>query len=112
MKVSLLDYVKGYRKYAIIAPIFVIIETLCELLLPRYMAAIVDVGVTNGDVGYMVNQALIMVVLAVLAIICGTAAAKVAAIASQGFGANIRQGLYDKVQEFSLPTLTVFLQVR
>lgn len=108
MKVSLLDYVKGYRKYAIIAPIFVIIETLCELLLPRYMAAIVDVGVTNGDVGYMVNQALIMVVLAVLAIICGTAAAKVAAIASQGFGANIRQGLYDKVQEFSFADIDRF----
>lgn len=107
-KVKLLSYVKGYRKFALIAPLFVICESICELLLPRYMAAIVDVGITNQDIPYMVQQALIMVGLALLAMFFGSYAAKATAFASQGFGANLRQALYNRIQEFSFADIDRF----
>ena len=47
---TLAAYLEGYKKYALLAPLFVILEVVCELILPRVMAKIVDVGIETGDV--------------------------------------------------------------
>ncbi len=105
---TLAGYLGQYKRYALLAPLFVVLEVACELVLPRVMAQIVDVGIENGDVPYILRMGILMVGLAVLAMILGVLAAKYAALGSQGFGANLRQGLFDKVQEFSFADIDRF----
>ena len=105
---TLAAYLEGYKKYALLAPLFVILEVVCELILPRVMAKIVDVGIETGDVPYIVAMGAVMVVLAALAMLLGVLAAKYAAYGSQGFGANLRQGLFNQVQEFSFADIDRF----
>ena len=105
---TLAAYLEGYKKYALLAPLFVILEVVCELILPRVMARIVDVGIETGDVPYIVAMGAVMVVLAALAMLLGVLAAKYAAYGSQGFGANLRQGLFNQVQEFSFADIDRF----
>ena len=66
---TLAAYLEGYKKYALLAPLFVILEVVCELILPRVMAKIVDVGIETGDVPYIVAMGAVMVVLAALVLI-------------------------------------------
>ncbi len=105
---TLAGYLGQYKRYALLAPLFVVLEVACELVLPRVMAQIVDVGIENGDVPYILRMGILMVGLAALAMILGVLAAKYAALGSQGFGANLRQGLFDKVQEFSFADIDRF----
>ena len=105
---TLTPYLRQYRKYAVLAPIMVVLEVVCELVLPRTMAAIVDVGITTGDVRYIAQMGAVMVAVALLSMTFGVLSTRFSAAASQGFGANLRQGLYDKVQEFSFADIDRF----
>ncbi|MCI8437598.1 MAG: ABC transporter ATP-binding protein, partial [Lawsonibacter sp.] len=84
------------------------LEVICELLLPLVMAEIVDVAIPSGDTGYIFQLGALMLVLAGFSMACGVLAAKYAAFASQGFGGNLRQCLFDKVQEFSFADIDRF----
>ena len=103
-----LTHLQGYKEDAVKAPILIILEVICELLLPLIMAEIVDVAIPAGDVGYIFKLVAMMLVLAVAAMFCGVMSAKYAAFASQGFGGNLRQRLFDKVQEFSFADIDRF----
>ena len=103
-----LTHLQGYKEDAVKAPILIILEVICELLLPLIMAEIVDVAIPAGDVGYIFKLGAMMLVLAVAAMFCGVMSAKYAAFASQGFGGNLRQRLFDKVQEFSFADIDRF----
>ena len=103
-----LTHLQGYKRQAIKAPILIILEVICELLLPLVMSEIVDTAIPSGDVNYIFKMGLIMLVLAGISMFCGVFAAKYAAFASQGFGANLRQCLFDKVQEFSFADIDRF----
>ncbi len=105
---TLAGYLGEYKRSAVLAPLFVVLEVLCELVLPRVMAEIVDVGIAGQDVPYILRMGVLMVVLAAAAMVLGVLAAKYAAQASQGFGANLRQGLFDQVQEFSFADIDRF----
>ena len=89
--------------------IVLLLLRVLELLLPLVMTEIVDVAIPSGDVWYIFRLGLLMIVISMAAMACGVLSAKYATFASQGFGANLRQALFDKVQEFSLRTLTAFL---
>jgi len=103
-----LTHLQGYKKDAVKAPILIILEVICELLLPLVMAEIVDTAIPAGDVRYIFQLGALMLVLAVAAMFCGVMSAKYAAFASQGFGGNLRQCLFDKVQEFSFADIDRF----
>ena len=104
----LLTHLEGYKKEAVKSPILIILEVICELLLPLVMAEIVDVAIPSGDVGYIFLMGGLMLVLAVLAMACGVGSAKYATFASQGFGANLRQCLFNQVQDFSFADIDRF----
>ncbi len=106
---KLLKYIKGYEKAAILAPIFVIVETVCELVLPYIMADIIDIGI-NGDGGmnYILRIGAIMLALALVSMAAGVSSARFASMGSQGFGANLRKAMYDKVQDFSFADIDRF----
>lgn len=109
MTKRLFHYIKGFEKEAIKAPLFILIEAVCELFLPLLMADIIDVGI-NGDGGmsYIWKAGLGMLVLSVLSLYSGMTAAKTAAVASQGFGRNLRGAMFDKIQNFSFADIDRF----
>ncbi len=103
-----LTHLEGYKKDAVKSPVFIVLEVICELLLPLVMAEIVDVAIPSGDTAYIFKLGAGMLALALASMTCGVLAAKYAAYASQGFGGNLRQCLFDKVQEFSFADIDRF----
>ena len=103
-----LTHLKGMKKDAVKSPIFILLEVVFELILPLIMSEIVDVAIPAGDTGAIFRLGALMVVLALAAMACGVLSAKYATFASQGFGATLRQALFDKVQEFSFADIDRF----
>ena len=103
-----LTHLQGYKRQALLSPVLIVLEVVCELLLPLVMAEIVDTAIPAGDEGYIFQLGILMLVLALAAMACGVGSAKYATFASQGFGANLRQCLFDKVQEFSFADIDRF----
>ena len=103
-----LTHLQGYKRQALLSPILIVLEVICELLLPLVMAEIVDTAIPAGDEVYIFQLGILMLFLALAAMACGVGSAKYATFASQGFGANLRQCLFDKVQEFSFADIDRF----
>ena len=103
-----LTHLEGYKKDAIKSPILIVLEVICELLLPLVMAEIVDVAIPSGDTVYIFKLGAAMLLLAAVSMACGVLAAKYAAFASQGFGGNLRQCLFNKIQDFSFADIDRF----
>ena len=103
-----LTHLKGLKKEAIKSPLYILAEVVLELLLPLVMSEIVDVAIPAGDTGRIFVLGALMVIIALAAMTCGVLSAKYATYASQGFGANLRQALFDKVQEFSFADIDRF----
>jgi len=103
-----LTHLEGLKKDAVKSPIFILLEVAFELLLPLVMSEIVDVAIPAGNTTYIFQLGALMVVLALAAMACGVLSAKYATFASQGFGANLRQTLFNKVQEFSFADIDRF----
>lgn len=103
-----LTHLQGYKKVAVRAPILMVLEVICELLLPLVMARIVDVAIPSGNVTYIFQLGGAMLLLAGISMACGVLGSKYASYASQGFGGNLRQALFDKVQTFSFADIDRF----
>ena len=103
-----LTHLQGYKKVAVRAPILMVLEVICELLLPLVMARIVDVAIPSGNVTYIFQLGGAMLLLAGVSMACGVLGSKYASYASQGFGGNLRQALFDKVQTFSFADIDRF----
>ncbi len=101
-------YIGEYKQWVILAPTLVILEVLCEIVMPRLMAAIVDVGIANGDMDYILKTGAAMLALAVAGMVCGVVSAKASSIAGQGFGANLRNAMFQKIQDFSFADIDRF----
>jgi ATP-binding cassette subfamily B protein len=105
---KLCPYIGEYRKYAVWTPLLIVLEVICELIIPRLMAGIVDIGIAQSDMAYILRSGGLMFALAAVAMICGVLAAKYAAKCGLGFGANLRKAMFDKVQEFSFADIDRF----
>ena len=108
MNKTLLRSVREYKKQSILAPLLVILEVLMEVLIPLEMAKIIDVGITNGDMSYILQRGLILVVMAMLALFFGVQAGNMAAIAGAGYAKNLRHDIFYKVQDFSFKNIDHF----
>lgn len=103
-----LPYFSKYKKYLYLSCLCVALETSFELIIPMIMAKIIDVGVVNKDVDYILSKGLLMVVCALLSLALGIAYARFAALAGQGFGAELRKAEFFKLQEFSFANMDHF----
>ena len=103
-----LTHLEGYKKDALRSPLVMILEVVCELILPLVMAEIVDAAIPSGDVPYIFKLGAAMLALAGFAMLCGVLGAKYSSYASQGFGGNLRQALFDKIQTFSFADIDRF----
>jgi len=99
---------KKYKTATVVAPLTIMGEVLLEVLIPLIMARIIDVGIANSDVGYVVKVGGIMVGAALLSLAFGCIAARFAAVAAFGFSRNLRRRLFNKVQDFSFGNVDKF----
>jgi ATP-binding cassette subfamily B multidrug efflux pump len=105
---KLMPYIGKYKKYVILVPVFVLLDVLCELSMPLLMARIVDVGIPAGDVAYIIRTGLLMILLAVGAILFGVINMFFSTQGSMGFGANLRDALFEKISKFSFANIDQF----
>ncbi len=104
----LFPYFKGYKRQAILAPVLIALETICELILPLLMAEIIDSGIQKGDMPVILKMGALMLVVAAAAMYFGVMSAKHAAFAAQGLGANLRKAQFDKISTFSFGNIDRF----
>ncbi len=105
---KILPYTKKYGAYAILSPLTIIGEVWAEIQIPRLMSLIVDVGIQNRDISYVLKIGGQMVLYALFALLCGALAARFAALGGLGFGSELRRGLFHKLQDFSFKNLDRF----
>ena len=101
-------YMKGNWRAAVLAPLFIIIDTLGMVVQPYFISKIIDVGIANGDINYIIRTGIIMMVLAIVAIVGGFLAMFFSSKAAYGFGRNIRKDMISKIQEFSFSNINKF----
>lgn len=102
---KLLVYLKDYKKESILGPLFKLLEASFELLVPLVMAAIIDVGIADGDRGYVMKMCGVLVLLAFIGLVCSLTAQFFAAKAAVGFAAKLRHALFSHIQGFSFSEL-------
>lgn len=105
---ELTRFMRPYKRYFLLAIVFVATETLFELTIPLVMSDIIDKGIKYADMDYIINQGLIMAFLAILSLICGLLYAKNSAKAINGFGNELRKAEFAKIQEYSFKNLDHF----
>lgn len=98
---KLLKYLKPYLAYVIMAPLFMFFEVVLELQQPRLIGNIVDIGIAQGDLTYVLNTGIKMVGISLLISLGGLGCIYFSARASQFFGTDLRNELFKKIQSFS-----------
>lgn len=105
---GLLKYAKKYRKQIILGPFFKFLEACFELVLPLFMARLVDQGIRMNDSGYVIKMALWMFAMSLIGLGCVLICQYFSSIASQGFGTELRNQVMKKINQFSHTELNFF----
>jgi ATP-binding cassette subfamily B multidrug efflux pump len=105
---KLTRFLKKYWLPAIIAPLFMLLEVWMDLLQPKFMASIVNDGIMEGNLGAISGTAPKMLLAALVGLLAGVGCTVFSTIASQSFGADLRQELFQKIQSLSLQSLDRF----
>lgn len=98
---KLLVYLKAYKKETILAPLFKMLEASFELFVPLVIAAIIDTGIENKDVPYIVRMAIVLVALAIVGLTCSLTAQYFSAKAAVGFAAKLKSALFAHIESLS-----------
>lgn len=100
--IKLFKFFKGSAVIcAILAPLVMILEVAMDLLQPTLLSNIIDIGVANHDLNYVLITGLKMIIAAIVGLFAGGACSFLAAIASIKLAEEVRQGLFDKIQTLS-----------
>lgn len=102
---NLIKYLKPYTKESILAPFFKLLEVAFDLMVPVVVAKMIDTGVAQQDYTFIFRCAAILLAMALLGLLCSVTAQFFAARASAGFGASLRQTMFDHIQKFSFSML-------
>ncbi|MFR7971091.1 MAG: ABC transporter ATP-binding protein [Lacrimispora saccharolytica] len=108
MNRKLFRSIREYKKESILAPVFVVLEVFMEVLIPLLMANIIDIGIANGDMGYITEMGILLVVMAMLALVFGAIAGNMAAKGAAGYAKNLRHDIFYKIQDFSFKNIDKF----
>ena len=95
-KIKLISFLKPYWYFALLAPLFMIGEVVCDLMQPTLMSNIVDKGVLGGDMGVLLRTGLLMILVAALGGLAGVGSGGFSGAASQSFGNDLRKCLIKK----------------
>lgn len=101
-------YIKKYGFVASVSMIFLTVEALCDLLQPTIMSRIIDIGVAQRDLDYVLKTGGLMLLITALGAVAATVRNLLATYVSQNFGAQLRADLFTKVQSLSFDSLNKF----
>ena len=100
-----LNYLKKYKIYAILAPILIILEVIMDLMLPNMMSDIINIGVANQDTKYVIINVILMFLLTIIGVAGGLGSSFFAAKASENVAADLRQEVFVKISRLSFLNL-------
>ncbi|MDR3716422.1 MAG: ABC transporter ATP-binding protein [Puia sp.] len=101
-------FVKKYKKAFLLAPLLVMVDVFCEIVQPELMSRIVDLGIQQRDVSYILRTGGLMLALSLLAIIGNVGNIWYSSQGSVGFVTELRKGLFGKIQQFSFANIDRF----
>lgn len=102
MRRKLISYLKPYWYFALLAPLFMVGEVVCDLMQPTLMSKIVDEGVLGGNMELIIRTGLMMIGIAITGGVAGVGAGGFSGAASQSFGNDLRKDLYERIMSLSL----------
>ncbi|KAB5608768.1 ABC transporter ATP-binding protein [Bifidobacterium jacchi] len=105
---TLAGSMRQYKKESLLAPLFVIIESVLEIVIPTIMASLIDEGITGGNMSAITRFGLILLLCSMVSLGSGFLAGKFAAIAAAGFAKNLRRDQFEQVQRFSFTNIDRF----
>lgn len=108
MMKHLFKSIRQYKKASLLAPFFVTLEVIMEVLIPTIMASLIDNGINKGDMSTIERIGFILIIACLLSLTFGFLSGKFAAEASTGFAANLRKDMFYNVQKFSFANIDKF----
>lgn len=105
---KILSYVKSFKIYALLSPIFVTLEVIMDILIPYTMSIIVDQGIILKDRDVIIKTGILLVIYVLLSFGAGITSGYLATKASAGLSKNLREALYEKIQSFSFRDIDSF----
>ena len=105
---NLIKSIKEYKKQTILTPIFVSVETIIEVLIPFFMAYLIDNGINKNDEKTILVVGILLCIAAIISLVFGILSGRSAAKASAGFAKNLRKDMYYNVQNFSFTNIDKF----
>ena len=100
--------IREFKKETILTPATMVLEVVMEMIIPLLMAKLIDNGIDAGNMPYILQMGLVLVVCCVLSLAFGVLGGRFAATASAGFARNLRMDLYHRVQDFSFANIDKF----
>lgn len=105
---NIIPYTRKHIMFAILAPLTVILEVFLEIQIPKLMSEIVDIGIASADIAFILKTGGRMIAMALASLVFGVISAICSSIASMGFGAELRKGIFNKLQDFSFGNVDKF----
>lgn len=103
--IKLLKFLKGYKKELIFGPFFKLLEAIFELTVPLVMAKIIDKGIANNDVNYVIKMSLLIIILGICGLCFALTCQFLAAKCAYGFGTELRTALYKHINSLSYSSI-------
>ena len=98
---KLLVFLKDYKKETVLAPLFKMLEAGFELSVPLVMAAVIDRGIAQADIPYVLKMGGVLILLGLIGLACSITAQYFAAKAAVGFSTKMKHALFEHIQELS-----------
>lgn len=105
---KLSSYIKEYKKASILTPFFVVLEVIMEVIIPLLMSKIIDIGIPNSDIHYILKIGILLTISAIMSLAFGVLSGRFAAKASSGFAKNLRKAMFYKIQDYSFENIDKF----
>lgn len=97
--------IKEFKKDSILTPVFMILEVIMEMIIPLLMASIIDDGVNAENMEHIYKVGFCMLIAALIGLWAGIMGAKYGARASTGFARNLRQAMFENIQNYSFSNI-------
>lgn len=105
---TLLPYAKKYLPFVILTPLCIVAEVLLETRIPILMSYIVDTGIPSQNISYVIQVGLFMILMALCSLAFGALASVFGAKAGMGFAAELRKGMFNRIQDYSFANIDKF----
>ena len=104
----LLKSIREFKTASILTPIFMCVEVFMEIAIPFLLSKLIDEGIANNDTKQITILGIMLVLSAGLSLVFGVLSGRFAAKASSGFAKNLREDIYNKIQDFSFFNIDKF----